>query len=141
MIGHKRMVTLTHALENALDGLRKQQFPVTSPFIDLCLEAVDALRLLRDEVITGNSSTVEVENLAARFSGLGLQSQNPVEVVAPVIAPVETKNNNVQMSKNKPVYVQVKISEHSVASAARAFQVVLVLQEAGNILALDRSNI
>ena len=61
MIGHKRMVSVTHALETVLDGLRKNKLEVNSALIDLCLEAVDGLRLLREEVINNELSDVEVE--------------------------------------------------------------------------------
>ena len=61
MIGHKRMVKVTHALENALDAIRKGEMQTSTEFIDLCLEAVDALRVLRNEVISKESSDVDVE--------------------------------------------------------------------------------
>src|SRR5512133_1242146 len=44
MIGHQRMTGVTHALENALDGVRKNSIRVSPLLIDLCLEAVDCLR-------------------------------------------------------------------------------------------------
>ena len=150
MIGHKRMVTLTHALENALDGIRKQQFIVTSSFVDLCLEAVDALRLLREEVLTKKSSTVEVEELASRFSGISLQGNTQNIKPEPEKNEPEIKDNTgggtsggyIEMVEVNgiPVYsIKIKISENSIASAARAFQVVLALQSFGNILYMDPS--
>src|SRR3972149_4612882 len=50
VIGHRRMADLTHAMETALDGLRKGTLAVTTPLVDACLEALDALKLLRNEV-------------------------------------------------------------------------------------------
>ncbi|HZW04674.1 MAG TPA: Hpt domain-containing protein, partial [Anaerolineaceae bacterium] len=52
MIGHTRMVRLTHALETAFDGIRKGSLAVSEVLIDLCLDAVDGLRYLRDEVVS-----------------------------------------------------------------------------------------
>ena len=147
MIGHRRMVTLTHALENALDGVRKQQFVVTTPFVDLCLEAVDALRLLREEVMTKKSSSVEVDELASRFSGVSLGGgssvtrREPALQAKPVtieVEPVHQAGMEGVEINGIPVYtVRVNISENSIASAARAFQVVLALQSLGNILFMD----
>ena len=51
MIGHTRLVNLTHALETGFDGIRKKNFAISSRFIDICLESIDALRTLREEVI------------------------------------------------------------------------------------------
>lgn len=141
MIGHKRMVTLTHALENALDGVRKQQFIVTTSFVDLCLEAVDALRLLLREVIDGQLSTVDVETLSARFSGTGLKERSASE-------PVQTEkaeNNKTTVVEAMPkveqeapdaslYYLTAEIQKDSVASAARALQIVMALQEVGKII-------
>ena len=149
MIGHRRMVTLTHALENALDGVRKQQFIVTTPFVDLCLEAVDALRLLREEVITKKACTIEVEELASRFSGALLggalpvvkrEAPKPIKPVEPVVELTGLTETEGMEINGIPVFsILVKISENSIASAARAFQVVLALQSMGNILSMDPS--
>ena len=140
MIGHKRMVTITHALENALDGVRKHELQVVTSFVDLCLEAVDSLRLLREEVTTKQSSSVEVEDMAGRISAMVVQmgklqssaggtspqaattSGGAFEKTAPRSEGAHVEINGI------PVYdIKIKISENSIASAARAFQVVLAL--------------
>jgi two-component system, chemotaxis family, sensor kinase CheA len=150
MIGHKRMVTLTHALENALDGVRKQEFVVTTPFVDLCLEAVDALRMLREEVSTRKSSSVEVEDMAARITGMvsnrvGQASYPSTKVPTGGMAPDKEDEEFHGVTEGVeingiPVYsIKIKISENSIASAARAFQVVLALQSMGNILFMNPS--
>jgi two-component system, chemotaxis family, sensor kinase CheA len=151
MIGHKRMVTLTHALENALDGVRKQEFAVTTPFVDLCLEAVDALRLLREEVSTRQSSSVEVEDMAERITEMVAgkvdhSTQSSASKVQPeggIPSKKEEEKHGAAEGfeiNGIPVYsVKIKISESSIASAARAFQVVLALQSMGNILFMDPS--
>ena len=61
MIGHTRLVNLTHALETGFDGIRKKNFAISSRFIDICLGSIDALRTLRAEVIDLEDSGVEVE--------------------------------------------------------------------------------
>ncbi len=67
MIGHKRMVELTHAMETALDSLRKDQIKVTPPLIDVCLEAVDALRALCDEVPQRIPCSVDIKPMVEQF--------------------------------------------------------------------------
>jgi len=61
MIGHKRMTALTHALETVLDGVRKNSIQITKPMINICLEAVDHLRLLRDEIVTAQICDLNVD--------------------------------------------------------------------------------
>lgn len=132
MIGHKRMVTVTHALENALDGLRKHSFSVSPLFIDLCLEAVDSLRLLRTEVITCDMTSVNVEEVASHFSNL-LEPKDAHEkeifIPAPSILKLSEKDLPGALYR-----VNVVITKNSIASAARAMQIIMALQEIGTIV-------
>ncbi len=144
MIGHKRMVALTHALENVFDCLRKQQLPVTTSLIDLCLEAVDALRRLREEVVTGKMSDVDIEGLTERFKEFGTSPKTEGgEQNASIKSPsqsversseVSQSVNNFDGQKTQMFFVQGDIAHDSVASAARAFQIMLVLQSLGTII-------
>src|SRR5689334_8174108 len=61
MIGHQRMTSVTHALETALDGVRKNSVPISPTLINLCLQAVDSLRLLREEVATSTVTNIDIE--------------------------------------------------------------------------------
>ncbi|NLF52590.1 MAG: chemotaxis protein CheA [Leptolinea sp.] len=144
MIGHKRMVNLTHSMETALDCLRKHTLPVTTTLIDLCLEATDALRALREEVITRTESVVEVDLLTDRFSALVLAGGNPptkeppskpAKPAAEVSASpgAQQKTGSVKGKKAGGYTIRVEISQNSIASAARAFQVMMELQGLGTI--------
>lgn len=139
MIGHKRMVTLTHSMETAFDSLRKNTLRVSTAFIDLCLEAVDGLRLLRGEVLMGTESDVPVDDLSKRFTDL--VTRNAIGAQSPDSTPAQNSSidrsaaMSVDASNTLPVYyVHVEISTGSIASAARAFQVLMMLQSIGTIL-------
>lgn len=148
MIGHKRMVNLTHSMETALDCLRKHTMPVTTALIDLCLEATDALRSLREEVITHTECGVAVDTLTDRFSGLVLAgkpaaqpavkpTESPVQTPAPVIKPEHQNGASSVRTTAENVTIRVEISQNSIASAARAFQVMMELQGLGTIRQMD----
>lgn len=136
MIGHHRMTNLTHALETAFDGLRKGQYPVTTALIDLCLDAVDGLRSLREEVINGSLSDYDPQPLIEAFadftstSGHHVQPERRVESSPepPLPHPREAQSNGKHV-----LYIQAQIDPRSVASAARAFQLMMALQEVGEI--------
>jgi len=136
MIGHHRMTNLTHALETAFDGLRKGQYPVTTALIDLCLDAVDGLRALREEVINGSLSDYDPQPLIEAFadftstSGHHVQPERRVESSSepPLPHPREAQSNGKHV-----LYIQAQIDSRSVASAARAFQLMMALQEVGEI--------
>ncbi len=133
LIGHKRMVQAAHALETALDGVRKRTISVSQSLIDLCLEANDVIRNLRDEVLKGEESQANVEDLERRFQELLKKCDNecltnPIEneILPKANLPTETNSK-------RGLSITVEISPNSIASAARAFQVMLALQELGQI--------
>jgi chemotaxis protein histidine kinase CheA len=138
MIGHKRMVEVTHALESALDGLRKKQLEASSDLIDLCLEAVDAIRVLEEEIVKGKTNQVAVTPLVRRFESLkpskegesGEQEQQAEGIVTSL---------DVEEGQPQALLIQADISPLSVASAARAFQIILALKDLGDIVAMQPS--
>lgn len=142
MIGHKRMVDLTHALETVLDGVRKQTIDPSSELIDVMLESLDSLHQLLDEVGSDEVSQVSVNSLVAQLQRLG-GVQSGAAASSPAVAQVSADQSDKSLSSSeahrpdRPLTLRVKISQDSIASAARALQVVLVLQESGEILGLD----
>jgi two-component system chemotaxis sensor kinase CheA len=137
MIGHKRMVTLTHAMETAFDGLRKKTARVSTALIDLCLEAVDDLRLLRGEVISGAISNVPVDELSERFEDLASRDAIDAGAVEEEQRDDETIRipASIKEGEGAPAYfVAADIASSSIASAARAFQIIMHLQSMGAIV-------
>ncbi|PWH17742.1 MAG: chemotaxis protein CheA [Anaerolineae bacterium] len=142
MIGHKRMVELTHALETVLDGVRKQALEPSSELIDVMLESLDSLHQLLDEVGSEELSSINVHSIIAQLQQLsGVQSgsassiQKPASIASQPSEKAQSTNQADQTSQ--PLTIQVKISQESIASAARALQVVFALQEMGHILELN----
>lgn len=163
MIGHKRLVEITHVLENAFDAVRKSQLPISTNLIDLCLDTVDILRSLRDEVITSETSACDVPQMIESFktflestmdstreqkskveedSKNKTQGETPVEKVSEIKQAEKIKSKKVTTelsdlkNANNELHIEVDISSTSVASAARAFQILMVLQSAGEIVDL-----
>ncbi len=140
MIGHHRMTHLTHAMETAFDGLRKGQYPVSAALIDLCLDAVDGLRALREEVINGTLSDYDPQPLIEAFAdftstGGGHQpKERRAETPVPAAMPELTQ---AQSNEKKEFHLQAQIDPRSVASAARAFQLMMALQELGEIVSMQ----
>ena len=133
MIGHRRMTSVTHALENALDGVRKNSIPVTTPLIDLCLEAVDCLRALREEVSTGMVSDVDIDDIVSSLKHFveNGKEETPAKTVK---AKIETSD-----LPSDALKIHAKIDTSSMASAARAFQLMMALQDLGDIQSMSPS--
>lgn len=136
MVNHTRMVEVTHSLETALDGLRKNQLEVTPVLIDLCLEAVDVIRTLSGEITRRKASDVKIGPYLARFEalqasmpGVSVVKGKPGEVYPPAAYP--------RQLKAKQFLIQAAISPRSISSAARALQIVLALRELGEIIQME----
>ncbi len=159
MIGHKRLVEITHVLENAFDAVRKNQLSISTNLINLCLETVDILRSLRDEVITGETSAVDVPQMIETFKNFLDSAMDPSRAgkIEPEREPAKieikkaektpAKKIPVAKEEKKPIVdqssinqakiqIQADISPSSVASAARAFQILMVLQSSSEIIEL-----
>ncbi len=141
MIGHQRMTNLTHALETAFDGVRKHSLAISTPLISLCLDAVDTLRLLREEVDTGESTGVEVDDLIERFREYSSTASAPLAgaPVVPAVEPAPAVNAPAEPVEETThsVHVRARIDPKSIASAARAFQLMMALQNLGEVSELQ----
>jgi two-component system chemotaxis sensor kinase CheA len=184
MIGHTRLVKLTHALETGFDGIRKKTFSISSSFIDICLKSIDALRTLREEVIDLNESKMDTFIRSAdivsyssaseteivtkptelqvsvlqevsehkdpavtnKKKKISIKSSAKMEDQTPTIANIkdsliapkvleETNSLPAEITSEiqKSIKIEIEISPKSVASAARAFQIMMVLQSSGTI--------
>lgn len=145
MIGHLRMTRLTHAMETAFDCLRKNTLQISTPLVDLCLDTVDSLRSLRTEVHTNKISDVDVDRLAQEFNTYlstelpqASPSKNNLPLEPAAIAPVVLQQSTPAVSNGKKTYFfNARIAQNSVASAARAFQMIMALQEFGDLTAIS----
>lgn len=166
MIGHKSMVELTHALETVLDGFRKGTLNLTSDLIDVCLDSVDDLRRMCDEVQAGEATEIDNRILVERFSRASIEaktdSQPPADPpppekkeTAPTTAKIKPKaaestpksngkpgrkpKEKAAVDKSKEMTIKALISPNSIASAARALQLMLALQDLGKVKSMKPS--
>ena len=175
MIGHRRMTDITHALETALDGVRKKSLQISTPLINTCLDAVDRLRLLREEVVTLQTCEIDVDELVlslkdltqaslttpsvagAKEAQIEVDKKSPVVSQSPDVAAIveaaivkEPSLDDQKQTKHpikaglepalaRTVQIYATIPADSVASAARAFQLMMALQELGEIQSMQPS--
>ena len=67
MIGHQRMSHLAHGMENVLDKVRKGALAVSSSVVDALLKGLDGLRILREELVTGEESKADINIILAEL--------------------------------------------------------------------------
>lgn len=130
MIGHRRMTDVTHALETVLDRVRKNSIQTTTALIDLCLQAVDCLRAMREEVATGIMSEVDIDDVVSALKHF-VEGE-----IQPAIQAAETKIDTADL-QDDVVKIHAKIDTNAPASAARAFQLMMALQDLGEIQSMS----
>jgi two-component system chemotaxis sensor kinase CheA len=81
-IGHKKMASLTHAMETVLDAVRQGRKQAGSEMVDALLAGLDALRVLANEVITRVDSGIETATLEADLHAVLQAEDHPTEAAA-----------------------------------------------------------
>jgi two-component system chemotaxis sensor kinase CheA len=66
VMGYEKMSTLTHEIENLFDRLRRGEMDVTESLVDTLFEALDTLKLLKDE-ITGKTQDIDISSVIAKL--------------------------------------------------------------------------
>ncbi len=137
-VGHKPMAELTHTMENLFDAMRTDQLVPTIDIIDNLLSTVDVLKLLRDEIETGQSSGLDttpyLEQLKAALNQPAPAAASAV-ATGPVLNP-EAEAAIAQAQQNgEPVFqVEISTSSDTFAPAARLMQAAMALEEAGQMV-------
>ena len=75
-VGHHQMADLTHTMENLFDAMRTDHMVPTQKIIDDLLNAVDVLKVLRDEIINLEASGI---NVSATLDGLRAAVEGELE--------------------------------------------------------------
>ena len=61
ILGHTRMIQVTHAMESLLDKLRDQKFKINQEIISALLQAVSSLSILKDEVLYDSKEYFDIK--------------------------------------------------------------------------------
>jgi two-component system chemotaxis sensor kinase CheA len=142
MLGHQRMSDLAHGMENVLDKLRKGTLTINSSVVDALLESLDVLRALKEELVTGQESQVDINSILGRLEGAMLKGDsNLIADTQSSIKPemfVDNESNSKQenvFSKGEPLYqVKVSINKDTSWASVRCFQVVQELSKIASII-------
>lgn len=150
-IGHQQMAELTHAMETLFDAMRSTGFSPNQAVIDDLLAAVDALKVLRDEIITLESSNTDISvllaSLNAALSGGDKQaaaktineSTQPTSMPSLLFGVQMTSEQLAQAEKctkaGQTLFeVDLRADLSAFAPAARLAQAVMALLDVGEII-------
>ncbi|MCL5025279.1 MAG: chemotaxis protein CheA [Chloroflexi bacterium] len=145
-IGHERMASLTHAMESVLDCLRKDQLETSTALIDLLLESLDALRALKEEVVTLEHSGIDPSSLVQslkRFlqqntpAAEGVSTRGEAKAAGGDAAPptdAAPQPAGTVLQEGKAYRISVQVAKDSTFPAARFLQVLIALSDIGAIV-------
>ncbi len=151
-IGHERMASLTHIMESILDCLRKGQLDTSTTMIDLLLQSLDVLRILKEEVITLEDSGIDPSSLVVAMRRFLAENMASSPILQPAAPPIPTANSPQPLLDSETaqlldewadegdIYeILVTIAEDSPFPAARCLQVHIALSEMGSVIASNPS--
>jgi two-component system chemotaxis sensor kinase CheA len=139
-IGHRKMASLTHAMETVLDAVRQGRRAPTSEVVDALLAALDALRVLANEVVTRVDSGVETGRLEADLLGVLAEDGLARAVAAKADVPVyrvpggalEVCRGDVEQGHGLYL-VDVTVAEDCQLPSIRCYQVLQEMESIGRV--------
>jgi len=151
-IGHRKMASLTHAMETVLDAVRQNRLAPDREVVDALLSALDALRVLAEEVVTRVDSGLDPTPLERVLLDLleddGAEEEAPpaaaagpseAESAAPAdaTAAAESSDSGTEDAGGQPsVYLRVRIDPQCQLPGIRCFQVLQELDTQGKVVSL-----
>ncbi|OFW33659.1 MAG: hypothetical protein A2074_02515 [Candidatus Aquicultor primus] len=139
MLGHERMAELTHSLESLFDKLRKDELSVTTELIDVFLDCLDALKILKEECITFKASDIDIKTLIIQIDGFA--SGTPVEAGengGPVSIVLEDHEHDVinmaEVKGSTAFSIRIKVTDDCMMPSVRFYQVIEEFQPIGEII-------
>ena len=145
MIGHQRMSHLSHGMENVLDKVRKGTLPVSSLVVDALLKGLDGLRILREELVTGEESKADINTVLLDLEAAILRGEANPEVTAQpapnltLDAVAKIRLESAQCRGERGFQIKVLVNKETTWVAVRCFQIVQELSKIGIILTSNPS--
>lgn len=148
VMGYEKMAHLTHEIENLFDRLRQRTMEVSTHLVDVLFEALDTLKLLKDE-ITGEVSEVQIDDILSKIRDIqNLDGNQPetaktARVVAgnfPGVSDERFDDNIMELLReaeirNYQAYkIKVNIDPECQMKNVRAFLVFQSLEQVGDII-------
>ncbi len=153
VMGYEKMATLTHQIENVFDQIRHGKISIDTEMINVFFDALDALKLLQDE-ITGDATDVDVSDVLAKLEGiLNKDSAAQTTAVQEAAAAAEPSQQPADEAKSSPLsdvleaviqeaevrgysayHITVNLEQGTQMKSVRAFLIFETLQQMGEIV-------
>ncbi len=142
MLGHQRMAELAHAMESLLDKVRKGSLTVTTQVVDALLDSLDALTMLKEELVSPDVSALDITPHVAKLqmAAEGEAGAEQAEAQERITGPVRLSQDGSErlwsmLESGQSAYqIKVTLSQETTWAAVRCFQVLEGLAEIGEVL-------
>ena len=150
-MGFETIASLTHKMENILDGIRSHKLQTTPEMVDILFEGLD---ILEEEVksieTSGKEKEIDIKNIISRLDDI--ENQRAGSAKAPIKSKVDSVDNHeleiseedrdtiisvaADMAENgfKVFKLWIKLEDGCMLKAARAFLVFKSLESKGEIV-------
>ncbi len=132
-VGHQEMAGLTHAMEDIFDRVRKGELAIGSSLLDLLFEALDLLTRYKEDIAAGRTDAPSSADLLVRLKSWREEGAS-VLPAAPQLDPKVLRELQLRSGELTPVIVRVLIDPSCPMVSVRAFQVIMLLEERGEIV-------
>ncbi|WP_256702518.1 chemotaxis protein CheA [Paenibacillus sp. P32E] len=137
-MGFKEMSDLTHEVEYILDWVREKKPEISSQLIDTLFRALDVMKLLRTEYISGSNYT-DCSSMVSEIKSLISMRSEPERSMPPVLNASEMlQAEEAAGSGQHLLAVSVNLMEDCLMKAARHFILVQRIEEVcGTVIAVS----
>lgn len=140
VLGHQRMSELAHAMESVFDKFRKGTLSPNSQVIDALLHSLDALQVLKEELVTSKESNLDITATVAALdeaaeSSNRQESTGKREKTSLNFDSTARDKWQAALESAQFVYqIKVTLDKESSWAAVRCFQVITELSQIGTII-------
>ena len=141
VMGFTKMSSLTHEIENIFDKMRNNELKPTSSLINVLFEALDALKILRDEIVTENAEKYDTTEIIAKLKeavagkDVSVPAPNSTQSATEEFTAEEIEKIREFDLKGYQLYeIKVYLDPATVMKSVRAFIVLQQLRELGTVI-------
>jgi two-component system, chemotaxis family, sensor kinase CheA len=149
-MGFDDLATLTHQMENVLDLLRQSKLTITPEIMDIIFQCVDIIEKMVDDIEAGGTGKADVKDIVAKLTHAQNPNQSPPSVLAAlnevavaIEMPIEDYHwsviNEAKKMGTNFYQVTVVLDENCVMKFVRAFMVLQLVEELGEMISIQPS--
>ncbi|AOM83166.1 chemotaxis protein CheA [Salisediminibacterium beveridgei] len=146
-MGYDDLASLTHQMENVLDGIRNENIETTTKLMDVVFESVDDLEYMVNDIADGGEGKKDVTEVVAKLEQIenGEETTNePSGSLSPLndseaaeVSYDDFEHTVIRQSHEQgftPMQIRISLREDVILKAARVFMVFEVLEQVGEVI-------